>query len=149
MTELCLREDRDGVALLTLNRPDRLNAWCSELEDAYFTHLLDCEDDGDVRAIVVTGAGRGFCAGADMDLLAGVGSDAAPDTPPLGRLRPVHYPLTLRTPLIAAINGAALGGGSRAVPVWVMLGLLVFIAGAVLWGTVAILFSALRSDRRG
>ena len=70
--DVVLHEVRDdGVAILTLNRPDRLNAWTGELEDRYFTLLDDCNKSDDVRAIVVTGAGRGFCAGADMDLLQG------------------------------------------------------------------------------
>lgn len=52
--------------MLTLNRPERLNAWTDALEDRYFDLLDTAEADPDVRAVVVTGAGRGFCAGADM-----------------------------------------------------------------------------------
>src|SRR5947209_17812731 len=78
----------DGVAVLTLNRPERLNAWTAELGRAYFDLLEDCAAREDVRAIVVTGAGRGFCAGADMDDLQAIGGDglehrnAADDTHP-------------------------------------------------------------------
>ena len=67
MSEIVLCEITDGVALLTLNRPDRLNAWTPALQTRYFDLLDECVARDDVRAIVVTGAGRGFCAGADMD----------------------------------------------------------------------------------
>ncbi len=63
MSEVVQSSIEDGVAVLTLNRPDRLNAWTAEMEGAYFDLLADCADRADVRAIVVTGAGRGFCAG--------------------------------------------------------------------------------------
>jgi enoyl-CoA hydratase/carnithine racemase len=59
----------DGVALVTLNRPECLNAWTGEMQTMYFDLLVDCAARDDVRAIVVTGAGRGFCAGADMQHL--------------------------------------------------------------------------------
>src|SRR5581483_8696642 len=69
MSEVVLFEVRDEVALLTFNRPDRLNAWTPELQTRYFDLLDECAAREDVRAIVVTGAGRGFCAGADMQNL--------------------------------------------------------------------------------
>ena len=65
-TDLVLAERRGAVLVLTLNRPERLNAWTDALEDRYYAHLDAAENDPEVRAIVVTGAGRGFCAGADM-----------------------------------------------------------------------------------
>ncbi len=107
---LVLAERRGAVLLLTFNRPDQLNAWTNELEARYFALLDEAEADPDVRAIVVTGAGRGFCAGADMDGLqeivaAGV-DEANADLP-----RPRWLPLTVRKPLIAAVNGAAAGLG--------------------------------------
>ncbi|HWH44238.1 MAG TPA: enoyl-CoA hydratase/isomerase family protein, partial [Thermoleophilaceae bacterium] len=74
MSEVVKRETSDGVAVLTLNRPERLNAWTGEMERAYFGHLAGCAADGDVRVIVVTGEGRGFCAGADMQELESIGS---------------------------------------------------------------------------
>src|SRR5690349_25041029 len=77
MTDVVLIEVADGVALLTLNRPDRLNAWTPELQVRYFDLLVECANREDVRAIVLTGAGRGFCAGADMaDLQAIAGEDS-------------------------------------------------------------------------
>jgi enoyl-CoA hydratase/carnithine racemase len=101
-----LAERRGAVLLLTLNRPDRLNAWNDGLERRYFEHLDAAEADPEVRAIVLTGAGRGFCAGADMDILTG-SEDSSIDV----RSRPRNLPMTLRKPLIAAINGAAAGLG--------------------------------------
>ena len=109
MSEVVLRTIEDGVAVLTLNRPDRLNAWTGDLERAYFGHLEDCASRDDVRVIVVTGAGRGFCAGADMDSLQAIGDQGveAADHDP----RPQTYPLTVPKPVIAAINGACAGIG--------------------------------------
>ena len=67
MTDVVLFEIQDDVAVLTFNRPDRLNAWTPELQTRYFDLLDECAARDDVRAIVLTGAGRGFCAGADME----------------------------------------------------------------------------------
>ena len=105
-----LAERRGAVLLLTLNRPDRLNAWTDALEDRYYGLLEEADADPEVRAIVVTGAGRGFCAGADMELLQQIGG---PGNEPraVERPKPRSYPLTIRKPLIAAINGAAAGLG--------------------------------------
>src|SRR5579875_2255756 len=88
---------QDGVAVLTLNRPDRLNAWTPELQTRYFDLLDECAAREDIRAIVVTGAGRGFCAGADManlSALAGGTTEAAEATAAEPDLRPVRYPLS-------------------------------------------------------
>jgi enoyl-CoA hydratase/carnithine racemase len=97
----------DGVALLTLNRPDRLNAWTGEMEDLHFDLLGECGADPAVRVIVVTGAGRGFCAGADMDDLQGL--EVSEET--FAGRRPVRFPLSIPKPLIAAINGPVAGIG--------------------------------------
>jgi len=108
--DLVLAERRGPVLLLTLNRPERLNAWTQALEVEYFGLLERAEADPDIRAVVVTGAGRGFCAGADMDDLRRVtdeGSGAVAASPRLHRT----YPMTLRVPLVAAINGPAAGLG--------------------------------------
>ena len=107
MSEVVLKTVDDGVALLTLNRPDRLNAWTGEMEDAYFDALEECAAREDVRAIVVTGAGRGFCAGADMDDLRAIGA-AGPQ--PRER-RPQTLALTVPKPILAAINGPCAGIG--------------------------------------
>jgi enoyl-CoA hydratase/carnithine racemase len=109
-------ETSEGVLTITLNRPDRLNAWTatmgSELIEAF--DQADAEDD--IRVIIVTGAGRGFCAGADLagggetfDYRARGGADAFP--------RDNGGQFTLRVfestkPVIAAINGPAVGVGA-------------------------------------
>ncbi|MDA0166847.1 enoyl-CoA hydratase-related protein [Solirubrobacter ginsenosidimutans] len=111
MTDLVLAERRGAVLVLTLNRPERLNAWTDALEERYYELLDAAEDDPDVRAIVVTGAGRGFCAGADLsDLERGATTDEA-EAQLRDRPRPRSFPLTVRKPMIAAINGAAVGLG--------------------------------------
>ncbi|MEY9848740.1 enoyl-CoA hydratase-related protein [Streptacidiphilus sp. MAP5-3] len=107
-----LAERRGSVLVLTLNRPERLNAWTYALEDRYFDLLDQAEADPGVRAVVVTGAGRGFCAGADLeDLEAAGNADAETLARIPARSRPRTRPLTLRKPLIAAVNGAAAGLG--------------------------------------
>jgi enoyl-CoA hydratase/carnithine racemase len=110
MTEVVTCEIEDDVALLTLNRPDRLNAWTPELQTRYFDLLDECVARDDVRAVVVTGAGRGFCAGADMqDLQSISGGDRERSR---GRdERPVAYPISIPKPVIAAINGPCAGIG--------------------------------------
>jgi enoyl-CoA hydratase/carnithine racemase len=119
MSDTTLLVVHDDVAVLTFNRPDRLNAWIPEMQTRYFDLLEECASRPDVRAIVLTGAGRGFCAGADMQSLeqlaggngeAGVGGNneagaAEPDP------RPVTFALTIPKPIIAAINGACAGLG--------------------------------------
>lgn len=103
-----LAEREGGVLVLTLNRPDRLNAWNPAMERRVFDLMADADDDPDVRAIVVTGAGRGFCAGADLEALSAIGADTA-------RFRqgerPPSFPTSLRKPVIAAINGPVAGVG--------------------------------------
>src|SRR3989442_8790946 len=75
-TDVVLYEVRDRIATLTLNRPDRLNAWTGGLARRYYSLLEDAAADPDVRVIVVTAAGRGWCAGADMDSLQAAGARA-------------------------------------------------------------------------
>lgn len=99
---------QDGVLTVTFNRPDRLNAWTYELGDAYFDVLDSADDNPDVRVVVLTGAGRGFCAGLDMEALqdASTGVKRAPS----GGRRMTHAQ-SFRKPLIGAINGACVGFG--------------------------------------
>jgi enoyl-CoA hydratase/carnithine racemase len=123
VSEVVLIDVQDGVAVLTLNRPDRLNAWTPEMQTRYLDLLDQCAASQDVRAIVVTGAGRGFCAGADMEHLqsiastedggngrgssgGGASASVAHHDP-----RPVTHPLSIPKPIIAAINGACAGLG--------------------------------------
>jgi enoyl-CoA hydratase/carnithine racemase len=111
VSELVLAERRGPVLVLTLNRPERLNSWTDALEERYFDRLDAAEDDPQVRAIAVTGAGRGFCAGADMGELELGAGGADVEAALRNRPRPRAFPLTVRKPLIAAINGAAAGLG--------------------------------------
>jgi enoyl-CoA hydratase/carnithine racemase len=111
MTEVVQRTVKDGVALLTLNRPDRLNAWTAELGHAYFDLLEECASAADVRVIVVTGAGRGFCAGADMQELKSLGEGNPDGVSVVADERPQSFPLSIEKPIIAAINGACAGLG--------------------------------------
>ena len=109
-----------GVATVTLNRPDRLNAWTSVMHQEVKAAMKAASDDADVRVIVLTGAGRGFCAGADMDALLDVqtGSSAAtrreePFDPAAGPdfSKTYSYFPAVPKPIIAAINGACAGLG--------------------------------------
>ncbi len=108
--DLVLYEVRDGVALVTLNRPERMNAWTTELQNRYFDVLDQAVEDPGAGAIVVTGAGRGFCPGADMDVLSGVSGKGA-ESITAAAARPVIYPLTNPKAIVGAINGACAGLG--------------------------------------
>ncbi|MCW3067848.1 MAG: Enoyl-CoA hydratase/isomerase [Solirubrobacterales bacterium] len=101
----------DGVALLRLNRPDRLNAWTLEMEQVYFGMLDECASSAEVRVVVVTGAGRGFCAGADLQDLQALGDGTADASDHAHERRPQTFPLSTPKPIIAAINGACAGLG--------------------------------------
>src|SRR3954468_24375717 len=92
-TEVVQRRVEDGVAVLTLNRPDRLNAWIPAMQRRYFDLLQEAADDPSVRVVVVTGAGRGFCAGADMAALQAIGDDSSVDGDQ--DERPQTFPLTI------------------------------------------------------
>jgi enoyl-CoA hydratase/carnithine racemase len=106
--DVVLYEAADGVATLTFNRPDRLNAWTPEMEERYFDLLDEADDDPAVRVIVVTGAGRGFCAGMDAAVL----SERVRSTElRRERERSIGYPLGVRKMLLAAINGGCAGIG--------------------------------------
>jgi enoyl-CoA hydratase/carnithine racemase len=114
--EEILTELDGGILTITLNRPDRLNAWTSTMADELISALDHADADDAVRVVIVTGAGRGFCAGADLarggetfDWRARQGTGAAP--------RDNGGRFTLRVfestkPVIAAINGPAVGIGA-------------------------------------
>jgi enoyl-CoA hydratase/carnithine racemase len=106
-----LADRRGAVLVLTLNRPERMNAWNSSLEDRYFELLATAETDPEVRAIVVTGAGRAFCAGADIADLVTVGATGDARAAGVIERPPRTFPYTIRKPMIAALNGAAAGLG--------------------------------------
>lgn len=106
-----------GVAQLTLNRPSSLNAMTAELVESLHQHLSDIAVDPDVRVVVLTGEGRGFCAGLDLG-----GYGEAPNTAHMGRTQTgfavqrhiaslIPKLRSLPQPVIAAVNGPAAGGG--------------------------------------
>ena len=107
-----LYEFEDYIATITLNRPERLNAISGEMLSELSRLLLECDANRDVRAIVITGAGRGFCSGLDLKDAAassdGMASDAASasisETPPFVMRR-------VDTPVVCALNGPASGYG--------------------------------------
>ncbi|KAB2920526.1 MAG: enoyl-CoA hydratase [Hyphomicrobiaceae bacterium] len=115
-----LYDVRDRVATVTLNRPDKLNAWTSVMSEELKAALAKADADEAVRAIVITGAGRGFCAGADMSRLssaaAGKTSLMVMDKAPTEGIEAnfaqrCSYLLGVTKPIIAAINGPAAGIG--------------------------------------
>ena len=120
----------DGVATITLNRPDKLNAWTAAMQSSIKRAMADAANDDNVRVIVVTGAGRGFCAGADMGglqqidaakwderALASADNDVALKGNKLGPDVSEHYGgrfgylMSIPKPIIAAINGPCAGIG--------------------------------------
>jgi len=110
MDEPVLRSlDDCGTLLLTLNRPERNNAWTLAMEEAYFEALGDASADPMVRVIVVTGAGKAFCPGMDIDVLAEMASGGE-DPSALPRV-PMTSAVRVPKPVIAAVNGACAGIG--------------------------------------
>jgi len=104
--------DRDGpVCLVTLNRPEAMNAWTWKMSQELAEAFADADADDAIRAIVVTGAGRAFCAGADLS--GGGGTFAGGQDSAIGASRPAESTPAhlLKTPIIAAINGSAVGAG--------------------------------------
>ena len=111
---------RDKVATITLNRPDRLNAWTAVMSNELREAFEKADADTNVRAIVLTGAGRGFCAGADMARLSSAAAGKTTlrnegDWPTQGLAanfaQRCSYILSLEKPVIAGINGAVAGIG--------------------------------------
>lgn len=102
-----------GVAVITLNRPERLNSWGADISRGVYTSFDRAETDEAVRAIVLTGTGRGFCAGAYMGAMQDLGASISADTDVskiVGERHP-HFLTTVGKPVIAAINGACVGIG--------------------------------------
>jgi enoyl-CoA hydratase/carnithine racemase len=116
----------DRIATITFNRPEKMNAWTPKMGAETRTAMLDADRDPNIGAIIVTGAGRAYCAGADMGALSEISAGRATATGPapapsahdewLSRQRPDYrnqyaYVLGLSKPVIGAINGACVGLG--------------------------------------
>ncbi len=116
----------DRVATITLNRPDKLNAWTAVMEREVRSAIEEAERDSDVRVIILTGAGRGFCAGADISLLSAVvgqgvnekvraqalgASEAKREGVQADFQKKYSYFPAVTKPVIAAINGPVVGLG--------------------------------------
>lgn len=102
-----------GVAVITLNRPERLNSWGADISAGVYSAFDRAEADERVRVVVLTGTGRGFCAGAYMGTMAAIGDSISADTDVsklVGERHP-HFLTELSKPVIAAINGACVGIG--------------------------------------
>ncbi|MBO0743191.1 MAG: enoyl-CoA hydratase/isomerase family protein [Hyphomicrobiaceae bacterium] len=114
-----LYQVRDGVATITLNRPEKLNAWTAVMARELREALTAAQADEGVRAIIITGAGRGFCSGADMSRLAAaaagkstLGAASAPtEGVEANFAQRLSYMLAVNKPILAAINGPVAGVG--------------------------------------
>lgn len=127
--EQILYDVRERIATITMNRPERLNAWTPHMGRELYAAFATAAADDEVRAIVVTGAGRGFCSGADMQALrelqsataTGGAHDGVPAerSAPTAAIAPIHpaldtpyaYPQSIPKPVLAAINGPVAGLG--------------------------------------
>jgi enoyl-CoA hydratase/carnithine racemase len=113
--EQILYERDERVALITLNRPEKLNAWTPQMELEFIDAVERAARDPQVGALVVTGAGRGFCAGADISAWSQevAGKSGGSDSPADPRDGSPELPIALSRgkPAIAAINGASVGVG--------------------------------------
>jgi enoyl-CoA hydratase/carnithine racemase len=118
-TVLC--EVASGVATLTFNRPESANGWNGHMQRRYFDLLAECDADPAVHAVVVTGAGKTWCPGADMNMLATAANAGQLEAPApaaeadsannLSAGRPGYYPTNVGKLTIGAINGACAGVG--------------------------------------
>jgi enoyl-CoA hydratase/carnithine racemase len=121
--EQITHETADRVATITLHRPDKLNAWTQKMDEEVGTAIRAAAADDSVRVIILTGAGKGFCAGADMSLLSAISQESQPragrflvNDEPNSDARPDFrrkhaWLLSVPKPIIAAINGPAVGLG--------------------------------------
>jgi enoyl-CoA hydratase/carnithine racemase len=123
--EQVIYEVKDRIATVTLNRPEKLNAWTQQMGREVRRAMDEAGRDDGVRVIVLTGAGRGFCAGADMGLLSGISDAGAVPADAEGVIRrppadpsvradfhgPYAYFPTVPKPVVAALNGATAGLG--------------------------------------
>jgi 2-(1,2-epoxy-1,2-dihydrophenyl)acetyl-CoA isomerase len=108
--ENILFEVTGGIAALTLNRPQTLNALTFEMMGEVGTAMAEVENNGDINALVITGAGRGFCSGQDLRNRPPQGTDV------VGALMEIYFPAMnaireCRVPVVTAVNGTAAGAG--------------------------------------
>ncbi|MGQ0547314.1 MAG: enoyl-CoA hydratase/isomerase family protein [Betaproteobacteria bacterium] len=111
-TTVLLAQDRAGVRILTMNRPEKRNALNRELAQGLLDALYSADKDDSVGALVLTGAGPGFCAGADLDEFRQTTDPAAGEKrAELTMQLHLAFP-RMRVPVVTAINGSAMGGGA-------------------------------------
>ena len=110
MPETLLLETRDGVRIITLNRPDVLNAFTAKMAEELESSLREAERSSDVRCVLLTGAGRGFCSGQDLREFA-AGDVSFGELLRTGYNRVILRMQTLGKPVLAAVNGVAAGAG--------------------------------------
>lgn len=120
LQEILYEKGDDGVAVITLNRPEKMNAFTRQMLDEWTWAIEEAKLDDEVRAVVITGSGRAFCAGMDVQQEArGEGVLRTETSTPADRRNALRYNvhrvpralLTLDKPYIAALNGAAVGAG--------------------------------------
>ncbi len=112
MTGMLLQEDRGAVRILTLNRPEKRNALDTALTQALLTALHKSDADEAVGAVILTGAGKGFCAGADLAEFKGLQDPQAAERRAELTMQ-LHLVFSkIAKPVVTAINGAAMGGGA-------------------------------------
>ncbi len=119
MSEIIVDIVEPGIVVLTMNRPERLNALGLGMVDELRSALAAMDDDPAIRVVVLTGAGRGFCSGADVQSAVEGAGEPDPNKNPVAAVFQAQERIAalnelihrMRTPVIAAVNGAAVGGG--------------------------------------